>query len=338
MTQHEHSLLSVRDLVVRYPARGNSRVPLTAVRGVSLDIEAGGIYGLVGESGSGKSSLAHAIIQLTPPASGQVMFKGQDLAALNKSQINPLRRHIQLVFQDSLASLSPRRSILQTLLEPLDHFRIGAAASRTDRAAGALETVGLDPQLRHRYPRELSGGQRQRVALARALVAGPELIIADEPLSSLDVPVQAKMVELILELREKLGIAFLFVSHDLSVVRRLADTIGVMYLGKIVECTDTATLFARPAHPYTRSLLAAVPVADPGHPKPAVLEGEPPSPLTPPSGCVFHMRCPEKLEMCRSVEPGEVAIPAHNGSPVNNQELKTAGHRVRCHLWNTTNT
>lgn len=336
MTNNSHSLLSLRDLVVRYPARGSSREPLTAVRGVSLDIEPGGIFGLVGESGSGKSSLAHAILQLAPPAAGQVLFRGRDLVQLKKSQLNPVRKHIQLMFQDSLASLSPRRSILQTLLEPLNHFNIGAPARRAEKVSEALETVGLDAQLQSRYPQELSGGQRQRISLARALVAEPELIIADEPLSSLDVSAQAQMVNLILDVREKLGVAFLFVSHDLSVIRRLADEVGVMYLGQIVECSDTNTLFDQPAHPYTRSLLAAVPVPEPAHPQPEVLGGESPSPLTPPSGCVFHKRCSEKIGICESAEPGESAIPGQGGRPARNQQLKTAGHRVRCHLWNAT--
>jgi oligopeptide/dipeptide ABC transporter ATP-binding protein len=330
------SLLSVRDLVVHYPARGYSRTPLTAVKGVSLDIPRAGIYGLVGESGSGKSSLAHAIVQLLRPTAGQVLFRGQDLTRMKSAQLKTARRHIQFVFQDSLASLSPRRSVLQTLLEPLEHFRIGTSDSRTEKAVAALQTVGLDPDLQYRYPRELSGGQRQRVALARALVAEPDLIIADEPLSSLDVPVQSRIVELILELREKLGVAFLFVSHDLSVVHRLADTVGVMYFGKIVESATAGALFDHPAHPYTRSLMAAVPVADPGHPRPEVLAGEPPSPLTPPAGCVFHMRCREKIQLCSSVEPSETVIHEQSGMPEGDHELKTGSHRVRCHLWNAT--
>ncbi len=325
MMPKSQNLLSVRDLVVRYQAGGRSRTPLTAVRGVSLDIAPAGIYGLVGESGSGKSSLAHAILQLLPPAGGQVLFKGQDLAAMKKSQLNAARRNIQVVFQDSLASLSPRRSILQTLVEPLNHFRIGSPACREEKATATLQTVGLDPVVMDRYPQELSGGQRQRVALARALVTEPELIIADEPVSSLDVSVQARIIELILELREKLGIAFLFVSHDLAVIRQLADTVGVMYFGKIVEYAAADQLFARPAHPYTRSLLDAVPVADPAHPPPVVLAGEPPSPLTPPAGCVFHRRCPDTIAPCSSIEPGETSI--------NGQDLKTTNHRVRCHLW-----
>jgi oligopeptide/dipeptide ABC transporter ATP-binding protein len=329
----------VRKLLVRYPAgAAKSRVPLTAVRGVSLDIAAAGIYGLVGESGSGKSSLAHAILQLVPAAAGQVLFHGQDLVAMKKTQLNSVRRNIQVVFQYSLASLSPRRSIRQILMEPLDHFRIGISAGREEKVATILETVGLDPAVRRRFPQELSGGQRQRVALARALVTEPELIIADEPVSSLDVPVQARIIELILELREKLGIAFLFVSHDLAVIRQIADTVGVMYLGKIVESAAAEQLFARPAHPYTRSLLDAIPVADPSHPPPVVLAGDPPSPLTPPAGCVFHMRCPDLIDPCSSIDPGETSIDGQDGAPSGEQDLKTTDHRVRCHLWQSTNT
>ena len=257
---------------------------------------------------------------------------------MKPSQLKSARRNIQLVFQDSLASLSPRRSVLQTLVEPLDHFRIGVPSERPEKAEMAMQTVGLDPALRHRYPQELSGGQRQRVALARALVAEPALIIADEPLSSLDVTVQSRMVELILELRETLGVAFLFVSHDLSVVQRLADTVGVMYLGKMVESADTETLFKRPAHPYTRSLMAAVPVADPGQPRPTVLAGEPPSPLTPPSGCVFHMRCRDKKPICSTAIPRETIIFDETGMCEDRRELKTINHRVRCHLWNAAKT
>jgi peptide/nickel transport system ATP-binding protein len=338
VTHKGHSLLSVRNLVVRYQAGAKSRTPLTAVRGVSLDITPAGIYGLVGESGSGKSSLAHAIVQLVPPAAGQVLFHGQDLAAMKKPQLNTARSKIQVVFQDSLASLSPRRSIQQTLVEPLDHFQIGVSAGREEKAAAILETVGLDPVVRHRYPHELSGGQRQRVALARALVTEPELIIADEPVSSLDVSIQARIIELILDLREKLGIAFLFVSHDLAVIQQLADVVGVMYLGKIVEYAAAEQLFAQPAHPYTRSLLDAVPIADPAHPQPAVLAGEPPSPLTPPAGCVFHRRCPDVIAACSVMAPAELSIYGEDGSPAGGQDLPTTDHRVRCHLWNSAKT
>ena len=316
------SLLSVRNLVVRYGAPGPGRHGLTAVRDVSLDIEPGQIHALVGESGSGKTSLARAILQLLPIESGQILFRDEDLAAMNPRQLRDVRRNMQAVFQDPLASLSPRRTVLQTLLEPLDHFRIGAPEERADRAAAALETVGLDANLRHRYPHELSGGQRQRVALARALVSEPKLIIADEPVSSLDVPVQARIIELIRQLRERLGLTFLLISHDLSVVRRLADDVAVMYLGELVETGPAKQLFDKPAHPYTRSLMAAIPVPDPRHAAPSILAGEPPSALTPPRGCVFHMRCPERLECCAHEAPAETSTAAEKA------------HRVRCHLWN----
>ena len=323
MTGATGQLLSVRHLVVRYDASGSRRQSLTAVRNVSLDIAPGRIQALVGESGSGKTSLARAILRLLPIASGQVLFRGQDMATMDRRQLRTTRRSIQAVFQDPLASLSPRRNVMQALLEPLDHFRIGLAAEREQRALGALEMVGLDAGLRHRYPHELSGGQRQRVSLARALVTEPDLIIADEPVSSLDVPVQARIIELIRELRDRLGLSFLFVSHDLSVVRRLADDVAVMYLGQLVETGPAANLLGQPAHPYTRCLLASIPVPDPDHAPPSVVAGEAPSALTPPGGCVFHMRCPERIARCAAEMPEETRASAPG-----------TDHRVRCHLWN----
>jgi oligopeptide/dipeptide ABC transporter ATP-binding protein len=317
------TLLSVRRLVVCYGDPAAPRRGITAVRSVSLDIEPGRIHALVGESGSGKTSLARAVLRLLPVESGELLFHGQDLLLMNGRQLRRARRGIQAVFQDPQASLSPRRSVLQTLREPLDHFRLGRPAERDDRAMAALEAVGLDTSLRHRYPHQLSGGQRQRVALARALVSDPELIVADEPLSSLDVSVQAHIIDLIRELKQTRGVAFLFVSHDLAVVRSLADSVSVMYLGELVETAPAAGLFARPAHPYTRALLASVPVPDPDHPPPIAPAGEPPSALTPPPGCVFHMRCPERFEPCASRAPSET-FP--HGTEAN--------HRVRCHLWN----
>jgi oligopeptide/dipeptide ABC transporter ATP-binding protein len=317
------SLLSVRDLVVRYPGRGRRTGEIVAVRGVNIDIAPATILAVVGESGSGKTSLARAILQLQPIASGRVLLSGEDLAALSPQQLRAARRDIQAVFQDPMASLSPRRSVLQSLIEPLDHFRIGAAGEREDRAVAALETVGLDPALRYRLPHELSGGQRQRVALARALVSGPRLIIADEPLSSLDVPSQVRIVDLLLELRDRLGVAFLFVSHDLSVVRRLADAVAVMYLGTVVETAPARALFAAAAHPYTRALLAASPAPDPRLPRPLVLPGEPPSALTPTAGCVFHKRCSERLARCAAEEPAQ-----------SNPGSLEPHHSVRCFLWN----
>ena len=324
MNETAAPLLSVRDLVVEYPARGRRGDGIRAVRGVSIDIAPGAILAVVGESGSGKTSLARAVLQLQPVASGQILLHGEDLTALNSGQLRAARRDIQAVFQDPMASLSPRRSILQTLREPLDHFRIGPADEREDRAAAALETVGLDTSLQHRLPHELSGGQRQRVALARALVSEPRLIVADEPLSSLDLPSQGRIVDLLLDVRDRTGIAFLFVSHDLSVVRRLADSVAVMYLGTLVESAPAETLFARPAHPYTRALLAACPAPDPRLAPPVVLQGEPPSALTPTRGCVFHKRCSERLAHCATEQPPETR--PGDGEPE---------HRVRCLLWHS---
>jgi peptide/nickel transport system ATP-binding protein len=331
MADKSPTLLSIHDLVVDYPPVAGSRERLKAVRGVSLDIARAGIYGLVGESGSGKSSLAHAVMQLVAPVSGKALFQGHNLFTMKKEMMRSARQDIQLVFQDPLASLSPRRTVRQSLLEPLDHFRIGTPGGRANKVLASLETVDLDPALAHRYPHELSGGQRQRVALARALITEPKLIIADEPVSSLDASVQSRIIRLILDLRKRLGIAFLFVSHDLAVVRKLADTVGVMYLGKLVESGSADQLFTGPAHPYTRSLLQAIPVADPGHSAPVVLSGEPPSPLTPPRGCVFHMRCPEVFGPCSTEEPVETEITGQ-------ETLRTCAHRIRCHKWNPAQT
>lgn len=315
-------LLSVRGLRTAYRLQGAPRQTLEAVRGVSFDIPAGGIVGLVGESGSGKTSLAHALLGLQRQCSGQVLLDGKDLLRMKASGLRAARRDIQAIFQDPLASLSPRRNILQSLLEPLDHFGIGPREQRPELARAALETVELDPDLASRYPHEISGGQRQRAALARAMVTQPRLIVADEPVSSLDIPMQARMIRLFRQLRDRTGVAFLFISHDLSVVRKLADSVAVMYLGHILECGPARQVFEQPAHPYTRSLLNAVPSVVPGHAPPEILAGEAPSPLTPPPGCVFHTRCREALPDCRLTEPEEKAAGAPN-------------HHVRCHLWNS---
>ena len=314
-------LLSVRDLHTTYRLQGTPRKTLVAVRGASVDICEGEIVGLVGESGSGKTSLAHALLGLQHQCSGQVLFDGNDLLQMPPRSSRAIRRDIQAVFQDPLASLSPRRSILQSLLEPLDHFEIGPREQRDQRAREALEAVELDPVLAARYPHEISGGQRQRVALARAMVTKPRLIIADEPVSSLDVPMQARMIGLFRQVRDRTGVAILFISHDLSVVRKLADSVAVMYLGQILESGPARQVLEQPAHPYTKSLLNAVPSVDPEHAPPEILPGETPSPLTPPPGCVFHTRCKEALPDCRRVEP----VVRETGAPE---------HCARCHLWN----
>lgn len=320
-------LLSVRNLVVQFRASSGGQAGLTSVNGVSFEIHAANIFGLVGESGSGKTSLAYSIMQLIRPFAGEVLFHGENLSGMKEGRLRKTRRNIQPVFQDPLASLSPRRSIRQSLIEPLDHFRIDRPSRRLDRALKALDAVGLGPDVLQSFPHELSGGQRQRVALARALVTEPELIIADEALSSLDVSVQARIIELILDLRDQLGIAFLFISHDLAVIQQLADHVGVMYLGKMVETAPAERLFHQAAHPYTKSLLKAVPVPDPAHGKPVVLQGEPPSSLTPPAGCVFHTRCPRVVEQCRVLEPAE--------NQINAAKTHNTAHNVRCHLWNS---
>ena len=318
------ALLSIRNLLVRYPGINDRAAELTAVNEVSFDIQAGSIFGLVGESGSGKTSLAQSVAQLIKPSGGQILFHGKDLATMENSERRLARKNIQIVFQDPLASLSPRRSILQSLLEPLNHFAIGEPAQRYSRALCSLESVDLDRELLSRYPHELSGGQRQRVALARALVSEPELIIADEAVSSLDVSVQARILKLCLQLRDRTGVSFLFVSHDLAVIQQLADVVGVMYLGQILEIAPVAELFQQPAHPYTRALIQAVPAPDPGIAKPVILRGEPPSPLTQPPGCVFHTRCPEVMEQCSSLRPDEKNII--------DPQISSKSHLVRCHL------
>jgi oligopeptide/dipeptide ABC transporter ATP-binding protein len=320
-------LLSIRDLRVHYHHTDSDRSPLAAVNGVNLDIQAGKIFGLVGESGSGKTTLAKAVAHLITADAGSILFHGDELSSLNRNRLRRARKNIQIIFQDPLASLSPRRSILQCLREPLDHFQIGDKRQRDGKAAEALKRVDLDPAVLHRFPHELSGGQRQRVALARALVSEPELIIADEAVSSLDVSVQATILDLILRLRENTGIAFLFISHDLAVVQQLADVVGVMYLGKMLEIAPAAALFSQAAHPYTRSLLAAVAAPDPEIDPPVIPGGEAPSLLTPPSGCVFHTRCPEAMEQCERIQPTELNIVE--------QGVTDKSHIVRCHLWNS---
>lgn len=315
-------LLSIRDLAVTHTLPGTERHRLRAVHGACLDIEAGEVLALVGESGSGKSSLASAVLGLHSGATGQVRFDGHELLRKQGSAWRQARRDIQAIFQDPQASLSPRRTVLQTLLEPLNHFAIGPRESRPEAAASALTSVGLEPSLLHRYPHELSGGQRQRVAVARAMAPRPRLIVADEPLSSLDVPVRAHMLELFRELRRIHGVSMLFISHDLSAMRQLADSVAVMYLGRIVEQGPARRVLEQPAHPYTQSLLRAVPVADPGRPAPQALAGEAPSPLTPPPGCVFHTRCEHAIRRCSGTTPAD----SEAGSP---------DHHVQCHLWDS---
>jgi oligopeptide/dipeptide ABC transporter ATP-binding protein len=299
-------LLAVKNLHLHYPS---SAGPVRAVDGVSLELFAGETLALVGESGCGKSTLARAIVGLEAPSSGSVHFRGAPLEPLPKRSRRALSRVIQMVFQDPDASLSPRRTIRDTVGEPFDlHERLDRA-ERERKVQNLLGDVGLDGALAARYPHELSGGQKQRVCIARALAMGPELLVCDEAVSSLDVSIQAQILNLLLELKTKATLSYLFITHDLRVVRHVADRVAVMYLGEIVELGPARELFATPRHPYTRALLAAVPSLDPEGKKPlGRIAGDVPSPVNPPSGCRFHPRCPEAFERCPREVPEHYAV------------------------------
>ncbi|MEY3612516.1 MAG: hypothetical protein RJB14_2238 [Pseudomonadota bacterium] len=292
-------MLQVKDLTVEF-GRGAQRV--RAVRGVSFDIAHGETLGLVGESGSGKSSLGRAILQLIPSAAGSVALEGQELVGLSARKMRPLRSQVQMVFQDP--SLNPRQRAGDMLAEVLDTHALHPGAARGPRIAQLLDLVGLKPEHASRFPHEFSGGQKQRLGIARALAAQPRFLVADEPLSALDMSIQAQIVNLLIRLREQLGLTLLFISHDLDVVQYLCDRVVVLYLGHVMEIAPTAALFSAPAHPYTKALLSAAPIPDPEQAPPqVVLHGDPPSPLNPPSGCVFRTRCPHALAACADKVP-----------------------------------
>lgn len=302
-------LLRVEHLSVRFPARGAVDGQLRALDDVSFEIAPGETLGIVGESGCGKSTLARALLRLVPIAGGRLEFDGRDYTFEDERALRSLRRAVRLVFQDPLASLNPRFTIGQSVREPLEIFE--PALTRTDRdraVAAALERVGLGNNVAQRYPHELSGGQNQRVSIARALIGEPRLLLCDESVSALDVSVQAQILNLLADLQRDTGVAILFISHDLSVVRHISHRLMVLYLGRVMEHGDSATVFAAPTHPYTRSLLDAVPIADPVRERERAarvtpLSGDLPSPLNPPSGCVFRTRCASATEHCRMVAP-----------------------------------
>ena len=305
-------LLQVRDLVKHFEVSGGTfgatRGTVRAVDGVSFDIHRGETLGLVGESGCGKTTTGRCILRLERPTGGSILFEGRDLATLSGAELRAVRRRMQVIFQDPYSSLNPRMTVGQIIEEPLAvHRLVSGRAARAARVRELLRQVGLLAPHARRYPHELSGGQRQRVGIARALAMEPTLIVCDEPVSALDVSIQAQIINLLEDLQAQLGLTYLFVAHDLSVVRHISDRVAVMYLGRIVELADRKTLYDAPVHPYTRALLSAVPIPDPeleAHRERIVLGGEVPSPLNPPSGCVFHPRCPIAVERCSREVPG----------------------------------
>ncbi|MCK2219823.1 ATP-binding cassette domain-containing protein [Actinomadura sp. ATCC 31491] len=305
-------ILRIDDLVKHYG-------PVRAVDGLSLEIGEGEVLGLVGESGSGKSTVGKCVLRLTEPTAGRIELAGRDITHLSRRAMRPLRRDVHMVFQDPYSSLNPRFTVERIVGEPLLRHKVADRREVSRRVAAMLERVGLRAEMRARHPHELSGGQRQRVGLARALILEPRLVVADEPVSALDVSVQASVLNLITDLQRDMGFSCLFITHDLSVVEFLADRVAVMYLGKIVESGPTAEIFAGPRHPYTQALLSAAPVPDPVRQRERrriVLGGDVPSPLDPPSGCRFHTRCPLAFDRCRAEEPA----------------LLGEGHPAACHL------
>ena len=329
MSSHRNALLSVENLSVNYPVYKKGSMPWTrpqqlqAVNSVSFDLYQGETLGIVGESGCGKSTLARAIMRLIPAAGGRALWKGQqDLLSIDSKALQLLRRDLQMIYQDPLGSLNPRMNIGQIIAEPLTtHFPRTDKIEIARRVQQTMQTVGLLPNQINRYPHEFSGGQCQRIGIARALILHPQLIICDEPVSALDVSIQAQVINLLMQLQQEMGMSLIFIAHDLSVVRHISQRVMVLYLGHVVEVADTVTLYKNPLHPYTRALISAVPVPDPERQRDRpvlLLEGELPSPMDPPSGCVFRTRCPQAQAICAEHKP----------------PLKSAhgAHKVACHF------
>ncbi|UTW46410.1 dipeptide ABC transporter ATP-binding protein [bacterium SCSIO 12696] len=322
----DNVLVSTRGLCKRFKTRvatgkGWQKKTVNAVTDVSLDIVAGETLALVGESGCGKTTLGRMLSLFYKPSEGDLSLKGENIAALTAKQVKPLRRHVQMIFQDPMSSLNPRHTIEAILTEPLKFFSSDNAQLRREKAVELLEAVGLSERSLRKYPHEFSGGQRQRIVIARALILHPAFVVADEPVSALDVSVQSQILNLLKDLREQFNLTYLFISHDLAVVHHLADRVAVMYLGRIVEVGERDNLFQNPRHPYTQALLSSVPGVVPNKSKIGkVLHGDPPSPISPPQGCPFHPRCPQAQDQCRKTMPAlEVADSAST-------------HQVACHF------
>lgn len=315
-TNNHRELVNVRHLVKHFPVEGSDDV-VRAVDDVSFEILQGETLGLVGESGCGKSTVGRCLLRLIEPTAGQIDFDGRNVRSLNKTDLRELRREMQIVFQDPYASLNPRMKVGDIVGEPLVIHKIGTKNERRQRVGELLRRVGLDPDYRERYPHEFSGGQRQRIGVARTLALNPKLIVADEPVSALDVSVQAQVVNLLQDLQKEFGLTYLFISHGLAVVEHISTRVAVMYLGRIVEIASAANLYLRPLHPYTQALLSAIPVPDPKRKRERiVLQGDVPTPMNPPSGCRFRTRCPIAIDECARIDPE-----LHELSP---------GHRVAC--------
>jgi oligopeptide/dipeptide ABC transporter ATP-binding protein len=317
----EGPLLAVEGAVKHFPVRGARRpgrggARVHAVDGVDLELQPGETLGLVGESGSGKSTLARLIAGLQPLTAGRIIFDGQRMDGLSRRRLRPLRRDIQMIFQDPYGSLNPRRRVGSIIGDPLAIHRQGSGAARRRAVQELMEVVGLNPEHYNRFPAEFSGGQRQRVGIARALALRPRLLICDEPVSALDMSIRAQVVNLLTDLRAEFGLTYLFIAHDLAVVRHVSTRVAVMYLGKVVEVAAAEALYARPTHPYTNALLSAVPVPDPrasSGREQIILTGEMPSPVAPPAGCRFHTRCPKAQSICAEQEPPLVETGTDSG-------------------------
>ena len=320
-------IIRVKNLVKHFPVKrgvvfSRTMGQVQAVDDISFEISRGETLALVGESGCGKSTTGRLLLKLIEPSSGSVRFKGEEIANLDEDRMRALRRHMQIIFQDPYASLNPRMTISETLTEPMRVHQIGNDAQRAERVRDLLDVVGLLPEHANRFPHQFSGGQRQRIGIARALAVNPDLVVCDEPVSALDVSIQAQVVNLLQNLQKRFGLSYLFIAHDLAVVKHISDRVAVMYLGKLIEIADKRTLYARPLHPYTQALLSAIPRPDPSAQRQRIiLSGDVPSAMNPPPGCRFNTRCPHVQARCREEEPvlREASV----------------GHRVACHFFET---